>query len=94
MPHRQFLTTGWRGKHPLATFTKALSQLEPAAPDVANQFLVCRLLSHMILARTYHEDADHAALEQQLEALRELTAAVEITKREVARLTVPAEASR
>src|SRR5262249_45535356 len=56
----------------IATLTNALARLEIAVPDKLDAALVCRILGHVLLGQAYREQADSAAEQRQLEALREL----------------------
>ena len=100
----------------IATLTKALSQLDLAAPVATaspNQILVGRLVGEMILALAYREHSDDEALQKQLATLRKsidqaetlgpqsscslppwaVRFAVEIAKRELAKLSATANGS-
>ena len=62
-----------RGNQAMTTLTRALSQLDPAAPTTRSkpdEMLVGRLVGEMLLALAYHEHSDREGLQKQLETLR------------------------
>jgi len=61
-----------RAKEAIATLTNSLERLETAQPDKIEPVLVCRIVGHMLLAQAYHEQADSAARQRQIDALRQL----------------------